>query len=317
MKRVVIWMVAIGFLFGSAVLANAATYKWMTFDYPNASYTYPQDIYGDKIVGYAVDSWSNGYSFVYDYKQKTWTTLDSDYNSDNAPDIWEADGISGNVIVGRSYFYKGFSYDLETKVWKDIGYPGDNVDQTWARGIDGDNIVGWWDDYNHYYSFLYNNNNGNYTTLSINNNFIKDIQANDISGNYIVGTLYDYAFLYDLSDSSLTVLYYLNSGNTIFAGIDGSKVVGYYDTDPYDGVPWHGLIYDIQTGEWQTVDYPAASATEIEGIYGSTIVGTYWDGNGHHGFVASPVPLPPSLLLLGSGVLGLLGFRRKKGNLAS
>jgi len=70
---------------------------------------------------------------------------------------------------------------------------------------------------------------------------------------------------------------------------------------------YHGYLIDGQT--YTSLDIPGALNTMAYGINDNGLfVGSYQDSAGHwHGY--SSVPLPPSLLLLGSGLLGLAGVR--------
>ena len=61
-----------------------------------------------------------------------------------------------------------------------------------------------------------------------------------------------------------------------------------------------------------TIDYPGARNTNAFGINDSgKIVGNCDDVPGRHGFLATPVPEHSTMLLLGFGLLGLLGLRRR------
>jgi hypothetical protein len=79
----------------------------------------------------------------------------------------------------------------------------------------------------------------------------------------------------------------------------------------FDGV-WGGangaMQYVEQAIRWYT------GATLSEGTV-TMLVRTYEDG--HSEISASAVPVPPSVLLLGSGLLGLIGIRRKSTGLAA
>ena len=66
-------------------------------------------------------------------------------------------------------------------------------------------------------------------------------------------------------------------------------------------------------GTFTTLDVPGASFTEARGINDAgQVVGFFADSSSvFHGFVASPVPLPAAVWLLGT-TLGGLGFVRRR-----
>jgi hypothetical protein len=101
-------------------------------------------------------------------------------------------------------------------------------------------------------------------------------------------------------------------------GINDSGIVsGYYQDST---TSQHGFLYNSQTGHYTFLDDPDArfsngvEITQVTGINNSgEISGYYSDANGvFHGFVATPVPEPGSIVVLGL-VGGLMLARRRAG----
>src|SRR5579875_3073663 len=110
---------------------------------------------------------------------------------------------------------------------------------TFAYGISGSNIVGYYSDGTGYHVFLYNGTS--YTTLNdpsaTNGTFALGISGSNIVGDYSDGTGY-HGFLYN--GTSYTTLNDSSATNGTFAlGISGSNIVGWYS----DGMGAHGFLY--------------------------------------------------------------------------
>jgi hypothetical protein len=204
--------------------------NWTTLDYPEAVKTRAYGISGNRIVG----TYNGDRGFVYD--GTTWTTLS--YPGPTEPLSVEARGIWDGKITGlyggSDARLHGFLYDGTT--WTTLDYP--QASRTWACGISGNNIVG-------YYgpdscAFLYDGTN--WTRL------LTCAQALGIDGNNIVGwggapgnhsggwLLYD-----GTTYSGLT--YPGSTNDTEAQGISGTSIVGWCRGE--GSYPYHGFLLTI------------------------------------------------------------------------
>ncbi len=98
---------------------------------------------------------------------------------------------------------------------------------------------------------------------------------------------------------------------------DHGEAVGYYDLTNGTQV---GFLYNTSSHNYTFLSDPNAATingvmiTQITGIDNAgEITGFYIGSDGlSHGFYATATPEPSSLLLMGSGALGLLGVIRRK-----
>ena len=127
---------------------------------------------------------------------------------------------------------------------------------------------------------------------------------------WISGTFIDDAFYYGYikKGDDLIKVSYPGQNDTRFYGINNAgQVAGIYK----DGSGVHSFVYD--GFDFSPILYPGGTdyspAFDINDW--GQVVGVYLDGTGGHGFVATPVPLPGTLLLLATGLLGLGAYRRR------
>ena len=157
--------------------------------------------------------------------------------------------------------------------------------------------------------------NGTSTTINAINN------AGSAVGGYFPNTppsptANQEGFLY--ANNAYTMIYVPGSTFTEATGIsDNGTVVGYYDlaqTTGANGVPTVPVLgFTYLNGVYTSYGVAGQAETELFGINNSgQVVGYYGDGNGTaHGFEASTVPEPSSLLLAATGLLGMVLLRRR------
>jgi len=197
-------------------------------------------------------------------------------------------GISGNDIVGIavvdnggigiSFLYNGSSFTT-------LVDPQAAPYSTFASGIDGSNIVGYYFDAAHNWrGFLYNGTT--WTTLNdplaTEGTVPNGISGSNIVGSYFTATSTTHGFIYNGS-SYTTIDDPLATGEMLPNGVSGSNVVGYY----FNATGAHGFIYNGSS--YTTLDDPLATPsvggdTCPWGIWQNEIVGSYGTIN-NYGFL--------------------------------
>ena len=123
----------------------AAAFIYSTLDNPLAGPggTIPYDLDGNRIVGTYFDRAGASHAFVYD--GATWTTLD--HPNAAAPRGTAAYGVSDGVLCGSFVDAAGrtFGYTYDGNTWTVLARPprGAGPVDTFARGIDGNTVVGY------------------------------------------------------------------------------------------------------------------------------------------------------------------------------
>jgi probable HAF family extracellular repeat protein len=131
--------------------------------------------------------------------------------------------------------------------------------------------------------------------------------ANGINNaGQIAGRFYDsssqHGFLYSGGVySPFNVPGSMNSVTEITGINNAGQIVGTFN----DGSTTRSFLYSNNT--FSMINVPGSQLTLVSGINDAgQLVGTFsLNAGGHEGFIASPVPLPTSLLLFASGLLGL------------
>jgi predicted outer membrane repeat protein len=201
-------------------------------------------ISGNNIVGYYFDGNGDYHPFRYNTVNSTFTTVTV---PGSLRGLGEATGIDGTKIVG--YYYDGnnsahgFLFDGSSYTTLDVPFG------TTPLGINGNNIVGVYNDGYVVHGFLYDGSS--YTTLT--DPLATTITyATGISGSTIVGYYYDGSayngFVYNGSVyTTFNDPLGMGTHRTIINGIDGSSIVGTYG-DAGNFV--HGFVYtpDVSNG---------------------------------------------------------------------
>ena len=278
-----------------------AQYTFETLDHPLADPSFLgtgiTGISGTTLVGYYSDGSRLAHGFIYD--GVTWRTVDHPSGSNTT-----LGGISGTNITGsysdqntnaQAFIYNGTDFIA-------LKFPG--ALKTTAAGISGSSIVGEYStDGTSNHGFLYDGSN--YTTLDYPIANLRITEPQGIWGNEVVGYYTDesnvnHGFIY--TNNSWTTLdapaaASLSGAGAFARGVSGSSVVGFFiDTNFYG----HGFLFD--GSKFTVVDDPLATlhVTHILGISGSSLVGTFRDGVGWHGFLAT-LPTPPLLSITNAG----------------
>jgi probable HAF family extracellular repeat protein len=126
--------------------------------------------------------------------------------------------------------------------------------------------------------------------------------SSQIVGSYVDASSLTHGYLF--SAGGYTTLDVPGSTATEALGInDAGQIVGDY----LAGGGQHGFL--LSGGSYTMLDVPGSTLTVADGINAAgQIVGSYNDSDGtRHGFLATPVP-EPATLLLGIGTLGMIGW---------
>jgi hypothetical protein len=297
-------------LSASAAQVASAAFVYSTLDNPiaGAGGTLPYDLDGNRIVGTYFDRAGASHAFVYD--GATWTTLD--HPNAAAPRGTAAYGVSDGVLCGTYVDATGrtLGYTYDGTTWNTLAHPplATGPVDTFARGVEGDTVVGYFIESQIARGFVYRN--GTFTDLVI--PAAVGTFPDDTNAGRIVGTVEDvvgsHAFVRDGAvvipiDHPLGAIL-----GTFGSGIDGGRIVGNYLDFPTGAS--HGFLYE--NGTFTPIDYPGATDTTVNGINGDRVVGSYLDAAGvTHGFIASvPEPAEAAAIMASAAALTLRRARR-------
>ena len=273
-----------------AAAPASAQFAFTTLDHPLAGPggTAAYDISGDRVVGTYFDAANASHGFIYD--GVTWTTLD--HPGAAAPRGTTAFGVSGNRITGTFVDPSGqtFGYLFDGVTFSTIARPpvGGGTADTFTRGVSGDTVVGYSIQGQTARGFVYIG--GIITDLPVPG--AEATFPDDVDGGRIVGTFDDPLGMHGfVSEGGVTRVLDHPEGTllgTFVTGVSGPNIVGTYLRFP--DATAHGFLYDGT--RFIPIDVPGATDTNVNGIEGLRVVGSYTDVTGRtHGFVMT-VPEP-------------------------
>jgi len=304
---------------GFPLTANAVYITFSSVSYPNATTTVIKGINdnGDVVGEYLSSIDGEGHAFY--STQGTLTNVD--YPGSTFREGWGINN-SGVVVGGRvdpngrydGYSFDGTSYTLFNvpgSTWTDLF----NID-------DSGRMLGGYSDGTTYRPFIYDSANPNFTYLPdpvANVNWFVPLDINN--NNQLVGSYQDsgnmtHGFLFD--GTNYSSIDFPNALWTETTGInENGQIVGYYGD--INNIT-HGYIFDSISLTYTDINLAGVTGTFIYDINNAgMLAGAYTTTVGANklGFTATltginPVPIPPSVWLFGSGLLGLVGIARRK-----
>jgi hypothetical protein len=286
--------------------------SFTTIYYPNSTFTLVKGVndYGELVGEYWVDDNGKNVTHAFYYDGSTYYNVDRVNSSVN--EAWGINNagmiVAGGTLNGIYTGYYGFLNDFSNYTDSPPNELFDVNDNNFMVGSNRRNGTS--------QPFLFDLDQGIYTDISVPwGNRSAAVGINNL--NQVVGSFWNssgvftpHGYLFDGTD--YTRIDFPGAVSTSTYGInDAGLVVGEYNDTSGKR---HGFLYDIYTGVFTSLDIPlpGSRGTHIYEISNNNLlVGGYFDELGiHRGFIASLVPVPPALLLFGSGLAGLFGMTR-------
>ncbi|NVN92516.1 MAG: hypothetical protein HXX11_18230 [Desulfuromonadales bacterium] len=302
--------------------ARAASYTFQSFDEPNAFVypgyegTQPRGI-NDKgqVSGYYRDSPGYHHGFIRSSDGTTYTSFDCTSSVCNGSG-WSygaginTSGVAVGYCLGTSLgYHRGFMRSAGgayTAVEDPLVQRTYQDDGTTVSGInDKGQMVGYYTvtTGGHGVHGFFTKTDGTFVNVdypSINWTLALGINSGgDVTG-YYSGGYCGYAAFYmtavDGTYHNFEVPNAYGSGCTSPMGINDSRqIVGYFrGADNKD----HGFVRSADGMQYSTLDYPSATLTRATAINNSgQVTGYYQDSLGMHGFIATPIPIQPVMIV--------------------
>jgi hypothetical protein len=179
------------------------------------------------------------------------------------------------ICAGATVLFAATIHAQAQYSYTTLSAPG--AEYTYAYGISGDNVVGYYETASGGYGgFLYNISSSTYTTLNAPGE--QDTYAYAISGDNVVGYYFDQqygleGFIYNINTGEYNGIYANGqpSGGFIPYGISGNSMVGKYNEGGVSGTEGEYLYNNL--GNYTLLAVPGAQNTIAYGIDGNNIVG--------------------------------------------